>query len=62
MDYNISPTQLAFEYLRREQENLTPAQYLQRFRQLQLEFADVLALSSGELNEEIFLASRMGIH
>lgn len=62
MEHDINPTQLAFEYLRREQESLTPAQYLQRFRKLRLEFADVLALSSIELKEEIFFAQRFGIH
>lgn len=62
MNHDISPTQLAFEYLRRESGNLTPAQYLQRFRQLRLKFADVMALSSHELKEEIMFARHLGIH
>lgn len=62
MDQLISPAQLAFEYLRRDSETLTPAQYLQRFRQLSLEFADLLALSSVELKEEIVFAAHVGIH
>ncbi|HHT3336334.1 TPA: YdiH family protein, partial [Citrobacter freundii] len=33
-----------------------------RLKQLELEFADLLALSSMELKEEIYFAWRMGVH
>ncbi|MTD39300.1 hypothetical protein GIX45_11825 [Erwinia sp. CPCC 100877] len=62
MDKALTPATLAFEYLRREEESLTPAQYLTRVRQLQLEFADLMELTSTELLEEISFASRLGIH
>ncbi|KLR17232.1 hypothetical protein ABR27_07810 [Enterobacter hormaechei subsp. hormaechei] len=59
MDTEITPTQLAIEYLRRDKSNLSPAQYL---KQLELEFTDLLALSSNELKEEIYFAWRLGVH
>ena len=62
MDNALTPATLAFEYLRREADSLTPAQYLTRVRQLQLEFADLMELTSIELHEEISFASRLGIH
>ncbi|NIY46410.1 YdiH family protein [Cedecea colo] len=62
MNTDITPTTLAFEYLRREEENLTPAQYLIRFKQLTLEFAGLMELTSLELREEISYAWRLGIH
>lgn len=62
MDTDITPTTLAFEFLRREQEQLTPAQFLNRLQQLKLEFADLLGLTQLELREEIFHAYRLGIH
>ncbi len=62
MENELSPTMLAFEYLRREKENLTPAQFLKRVKQLQLEFADLMELSYIELQEEIVFATRLGIH
>ncbi|WP_137848443.1 YdiH family protein [Enterobacter sp. 2VL] len=62
MDSEITPTQLAIEYLRRDSSNLSPAQYLKKLKQLELEFADLLALSSNELNEEIYFAWRLGVH
>ena len=62
MDTEITPTQLAIEYLRRDKSNLSPAQYLKKLKQLELEFADLLALSSNELKEEIYFAWRMGVH
>ncbi|ATF92770.1 Uncharacterised protein [Cedecea neteri] len=62
MDTEITPTTLAFEFLRREQEQLTPAQFLIRLQQLKLEFADLLGLTHLELREEIFHAYRLGIH
>ena len=46
MDTELNPTQLAVEYLRRDKSNLSPAQYLKKLKQLELEFADLLALSS----------------
>lgn len=52
MDTEITPTQLAIEYLRRDKSNLSPAQYLKKLKQLELEFTDLLALSSNELKEE----------
>ena len=62
MDTLLSPAQLAIEYLRRETTPLTPAQYLKRVKQLELEFADLMALSSIELKEEIDFAWRLGLH
>ncbi|MEZ6876688.1 YdiH family protein [Enterobacter sp. KBR-315C3_2022] len=62
MDTDITPTQLAIEYLRRDKSNLSPAQYLKKLKQLELEFADLLALSSNELKEEIYFAWRLGVH
>jgi hypothetical protein len=62
MDTELNPTLLAVEYLRRDQSNLSPAQYLKKLKQLELEFADLLALSSSELKEEIYFAWRLGVH
>ncbi|MCS5448244.1 YdiH family protein [Enterobacter huaxiensis] len=62
MDNELNPTQLATEYLRRDKSNLSPAQYLKKLKQLELEFADLLALSSNELKEEIYFAWRLGVH
>lgn len=62
MDTEISPTRLAIEYLRRDTSNLSPAQYLKKLKQLELEFTDLLALSSSELREEIYFAWRLGVH
>ncbi|MCP2122487.1 UNVERIFIED_ORG: hypothetical protein J2Y93_002532 [Pantoea agglomerans] len=62
MDTEITPTHLAIEYLRRDKSNLSPAQYLKKLKQLELEFADLLALSSNELKEEIYFAWRLGVH
>ena len=39
-----------------------PLQYLKRLKQLELEFADLLTLSSAELKEEIYFAWRLGVH
>lgn len=62
MDTLFTPAQLAIEYLRRETTSLTPAQYLKRLKQLELEFADLMALSAIELKEEIDFAWRLGLH
>ncbi|ASG64554.1 TPA: hypothetical protein OOF39_000288 [Kluyvera ascorbata] len=62
MDTLLTPAQLAIEYLRRETTPLTPAQYLKRVKQLELEFADLMALSAIELKEEIDFAWRLGLH
>lgn len=62
MNTTVTPTTLAFEYLRREAENLTPAQYLTQFKRLTLEFADLMELTSKELREEISHAYQLGIH
>lgn len=62
MDTEITPTQLALEYLRRDNSNLSPAQYLKKLKQLELEFTDLLSLSSNELKEEIYFAWRLGVH
>ena len=62
MDPLLTPAQLAIEYLRRETTSLTPAQYLKRVKQLELEFADLMALSAIELKEEIDFAWRLGLH
>ena len=37
MSTQLDPTQLAIEFLRRDQSNLSPAQYLKRLKQLELE-------------------------
>lgn len=62
MDTELTPAQLALEFLRRDTTVLTPAQYLKKLKQLELEFADLMALSSLELKEEIDFAWRYGIH
>ncbi|MCE6964198.1 YdiH family protein [Enterobacter sp. MW07] len=62
MDIDLNPTQLAIEYLRRDTSNLSPAQYLKKLKQLELEFTDLLTLSSSELKEEIYFAWRLGVH
>ncbi len=62
MDTALEPTQLAIEYLRRDKSNLSPAQYLKKLKQLELEFTDLLTLSSSELKEEIYFAWRLGVH
>ncbi len=62
MSTQLDPAQLAIEFLRRDKTDLSPAQYLKRLKQLELEFADLLALSSMELKEEIYFAWRMGVH
>ena len=59
MSTQLDPTQLAIEFLRRDQSNLSPAQYLERLKQLEL---DLLTLSSAELKEEIYFAWRLGVH
>ena len=38
MDTEITPTQLAIEYLRRDNSNLSPAQYLKKLKQLERNF------------------------
>ena len=58
MSTQLDPAQLAIEFLRRDKTDLSPAQYLKRLKQLELEFADLLALSSTELKEEIYFAWR----
>ncbi|ABP60428.1 MULTISPECIES: YdiH family protein [Enterobacteriaceae] len=62
MDTELNPAILAVEFLRRDKSNLSPAQYLKKLKQLELEFADLLALSSNELKEEIYFAWRLGVH
>jgi len=62
MDTDLNPTQLAIEYLRRDTSNLSPAQYLKKLKQLELEFTDLLTLSSSKLKEEIYFAWRLGVH
>ncbi|WPM85651.1 YdiH family protein [Apirhabdus apintestini] len=62
MKTELNPTALALEYIRREAAQLTPAQFLTRVRQLQLEFADLMEPTSLELREEISFAHRLGIH
>lgn len=53
MDTELTPTQMAIEFLRRDPTVMTPAQYLKKLKLLELEFADLMALSSLELKEEI---------
>lgn len=60
MSTQLDPTQLAIEFLRRDQSNLSPAQYLKRLKQLELEFADLLTLSSTELKERNLLCLASG--
>ncbi|HCJ1825073.1 YdiH family protein [Klebsiella quasipneumoniae] len=62
MDTELTPTQMTIEFLRRDTTVMTPAQYLKKLKLLELEFADLMALSSLELKEEIDLAWRLGIH
>ena len=62
MDTELTPAQMAIEFLRRDPTVLTPARYLKRFKLLELEFADLMSLSSIELKEEIDHAWRLGIH
>ncbi|ROP61986.1 uncharacterized protein YdiH-like [Enterobacter sp. BIGb0383] len=62
MDTELTPAQLAIEFLRRDNSALTPAQYLKKLKHLELEFADLMALSASELREEIDFAWRLGIH
>ncbi|CBG88129.1 conserved hypothetical protein [Citrobacter rodentium ICC168] len=62
MTSQLDPAQLAIEFLRRDKTELSPAQYLKRLKQLELEFADLLTLSSAELKEEIYFAWRLGVH
>ncbi|HCB3720278.1 TPA: hypothetical protein MYV55_002332 [Klebsiella aerogenes] len=62
MDTELTPTQMVIEYLRRDTAVMTPAQYLKKLKLLELEFADLMSLSSMELKEEIDLAWRLGIH
>ena len=62
MDTELTPAQMAIEFLRRDPTVLTPAQYLKKFKLLELEFADLMSLSSCELKEEIDHAWRLGIH
>ncbi len=62
MSIDLDPTQLAIEFLRRDKTELSPAQYLKRLKQLELEFADLLTLSATELKEEIYFARRLGVH
>ncbi len=60
MDTELTPTQMAIEYLRRDTAVMTPAQYLKKLKLLELEFADLMSLSSMELKEEIDPARRLG--
>ncbi|HDC1605957.1 TPA: YdiH family protein [Salmonella enterica] len=62
MSTDLDPTQLAIEFLRRDKTELSPAQYLKRLKQLELEFADLLTLSATELKEAIYFAWRLGVH
>lgn len=55
MSTDLDPTQLAIEFLRRDKTELSPAQYLKRLKQLELEFADLLTLSSSELKKRFTL-------
>lgn len=62
MDARMTPTALAIEFLKKENQPLTPAQYLNQLQQLTLEFADLMELTNRELREEILYASQLGIH
>ncbi|UAT35644.1 YdiH family protein [Escherichia fergusonii] len=61
MTMQFDPAQLAIEFLRRDKTQLSPAQYLKRLKQLELEFTDLMTLSSAELKEEIYFAWRLGV-
>lgn len=54
MDTELTPTQMAIEFLRRDPTVMTPAQYLKKLKLLELEFADLMALSSLELKKSIW--------
>ncbi|RXX73203.1 YdiH family protein [Klebsiella pneumoniae] len=56
MDTDFTPTHMAFEYSRRHTNAMTPAQYLKKLKLQELKFADLMALSSLDLKEEIDLA------
>lgn len=60
MSTDLDPTQLAIEFLRRDKTELSPAQYLKRLKQLELEFADLLTLSATELKEEDLFRTAVG--
>ena len=62
MSTQLDHTQLAIEFLRCDQSNFSTAQDLKSMKQLELEFADLLTLSSAELKEEIYFAWRLGVH
>ena len=62
MTSQLDPAQLAIEFIRRDKTELSPAQYLRKLKQLELEFTDLLTLSSTELKEEIYFAWRLGVH
>ncbi|BED96265.1 YdiH family protein [Escherichia fergusonii] len=61
MTTQFDPAQLAIEFLRRDKTQLSPAQYLKHLKQLELEFTDLMTLSSAELKEEIYFAWRLGV-
>ena len=62
MSTQLDPTQLAIEFLSCDQSKLSPVLYLIRLNLLELEFAELLTLSSAELKEEIYFAWRLGVH
>ena len=62
MDTELTPTQMAIEFLRPAPTVMRPAPYLNKLKLLEVEFADLMALSSPALKEEIELAWRLGIH
>lgn len=55
MSTDLDPTQLAIEFLRRDKTELSPAQYLKRLKQLELEFADLLTLLAPVRSRKIFV-------
>lgn len=54
MSTDLDPTQLAIEFLRRDKTELSPAQYLKRLKQLELEFADLLTLCNRTERRDLF--------
>ena len=66
MDTEITPTQLAIEYLRRDKSNLSPAQYLKKLKQLLRtiirKWPDVEFLTTDKLGDLIVNDDNSGLY
>ncbi len=62
MSTDLTQPNPAIEFLRRDKTELSPAQYLKRLKQLELEFADLLTLlcNRNPPKEEIHFALAVG--